>query len=170
MSACLGPSPSFVEQCHKGSRCCRSPRPQAPSSFKGRFLGSWVTATPECCSRGPTRFSFAEAFSLEMVGKASSKLDPLDRLRALAGKQMQVACEHLRDLSRARGGVRGGLVGRQDVEASLAHIGLDPPGELMDAVWARFGAPGEKVLIWKVLSKLPAARAGSELIRTFAYA
>ena len=51
-------------------------------------------------------------------------------------------------------------MGRDDVEASLAAINLDPPQELMDAVWARFAAPGDKVSIWTVLSKLPAPRAG----------
>jgi hypothetical protein len=54
----------------------------------------------------------------------------------------------------------GGLVGREDVEASLARIDLLPPATLMDEVWARLGAPGEKVSIWTVLSKLPAPRAG----------
>ena len=54
----------------------------------------------------------------------------------------------------------GGLIGREDVEASLAHINLFPPAELIGAVWAKFGAPAEKVSIWKILSKLPAPRAG----------
>ena len=61
----------------------------------------------------------------------------------------------------------GGLVGREDLEASLAEIHLEPPRELMDAVWARFGAPNEKVLIWKILSRLPAPRAGMQLTHSF---
>jgi hypothetical protein len=58
-------------------------------------------------------------------------------------------------------GLAGGLVGREDVQASLARIDLVPPATLMDEVWARLGAPGEKVSIWTVLSKLPAPRAGA---------
>jgi hypothetical protein len=54
-------------------------------------------------------------------------------------------------------------VGRDDVAASLAAINVDPPKELMDAVWARFAAPSDKVSIWTVLSKLPAPRAGMHL-------
>lgn len=89
-----------------------------------------------------------------------SKLDPLDKLRYLAGKKMQDACEYLRNLSRARGGVQGSAVGKEDMLASLAHINVSPPAELIDAVWENFGLPTEKVSIWKVLSKLPAPRAG----------
>jgi hypothetical protein len=44
--------------------------------------------------------------------------------------------------------------------ASLAYINLSHPKELMDEVWVNFGAPDDKVSIWKVLSKLPAPRAG----------
>ena len=44
--------------------------------------------------------------------------------------------------------------------ASLAYINLSTPKELMDEVWVNFGAPDDNVSIWKVLSKLPAPRAG----------
>ena len=127
------------------------------------------------------------------AGPASDPLPPPS-----VSKKMQDACEHLRDVSRARGGLEGlrgalrgararascareragalvsgvepsltalvsagGLVGREDVEASLARIDLAPPTKLMDDVWSCLGAPGEKVSIWTVLSKLPAPRAGA---------
>ena len=110
---------------------------------------------------------------------------------------MQIACEHLREISRARGGLQGhaqkhyvaglpscshtclrcsckrfvidpkrlsasgGLIGREDVLNSLSQINVSPPEELMDAVWATIGGRDDKVSIWKVLSKLPAPRAGA---------
>ena len=51
------------------------------------------------------------------------------------------------------------------VAASLAHAGVVPPAGLLDEVWAKVAAPGERVSIWNALTHLPAPKPGRAVAR-----
>ena len=112
---------------------------------------------------GPTLFS--PTCPGWMVRASRQKLDPRDRLRAIAGKAMEDACCHLREGALVRGGPQGAPVGLDDVAASLAHAGVVPPAGLLDEVWAKVAAPGERVSIWNALTHLPAPKPGRAVAR-----